>query len=202
MPTIAITGGIGSGKSTFTKILASSLGAETFDADLCSRRLLAEDPDVAAEVRAAFGAEVFGVDGRPERGALRALVFGEDPAPRRTLEAILHPRVRTAWRGWMGEQLQKSPGAALLVEIPLLYETGAEAFFDHAIVVGCSLATQLSRLSGQRGLPEPIACRIIASQWALSDKIRRCDHLVWNDGPESCLRAQADRCARYFQAFP
>ena len=65
------------------------------------------------------------------------------------------------------------------MEIPLLYETGGEGFFDRAIVVGCSLATQLSRLTSQRRLPETIARRIIASQWELSDKIRRCDHLIW-----------------------
>ncbi len=201
MPTIAITGGIGSGKSTFTRAFAGLLHAETFDADVCARRLLAEDPAVAAEVRAAFGAEVFDASGRPERGALREIVFTADPAPRRALEAILHPRVRSAWRGWLEEGLQKTPDAPLLVEIPLLYETGAEAFFDHAIVVGCSLTTQMSRLTGQRRLPETTARRIIASQWELSDKIRRCDHLIWNDGPENCLYAQAERCARYFQAL-
>ncbi len=201
MPTIAITGGIGSGKSTFTQVFASALRAEVFDTDVCARGLLAEDPAVAAEVRAAFGAGVFGADGRPERAALRGIVFADDPAPRRALEAILHPRVRAAWRGWLEERLQKSPDASWLVEIPLLYETGAEEFFDHVIVVGCSLPTQLSRLTNQRRLPETTARRIIASQWELPDKIRRCDHLVWNDGPESCLRTQAERCARYFQAL-
>ena len=198
MATLAITGGIGSGKSTFTQVFASALGTEAFDTDACARGLLAEDPAVGAEVRAAFGAGVFDAEGRPARGTLREIVFAEDPAPRRALEAILHPRVRAAWRGWLDERLQKAPNAAWLVEIPLLYETGAETFFDGVIVVGCSLATQLSRLTGQRRLPETTARRIIASQWELSEKIRRCDHLVWNDGSENCLRAQAERCARYF----
>ena len=199
MPNIAITGGIGSGKSTFTKIFADRLRAETFDADVCARRLLAEDAEVAAEVRAAFGDGAFDAGGRPERGALREIDFGENPIPRRALESILHPRVRSAWRRWLEERLQNAPDAPLLVEIPLLYETGGEAFFDHVIVVGCRLATHLSRLTSRRRLPETIARRIIASQWELPDKIRRCDHLVWNDGPESCLYAQAERCARYFQ---
>ena len=202
MATLAITGGIGSGKSTFTQAFAAALGVEAFDADVCARRLLAEDLSVAAEVRAAFGAGVFDAQGRPARAALREIVFAEDPTPRRALEAILHPRVRDAWRNWLDTRLQKSPDAAWLVEIPLLYETGAETFFDGVIVVGCSLATQLSRLTDQRRLPETTARRIIASQWELSEKIRRCDHLVWNDGAESGLRAQAERCARYFQAYP
>ena len=199
MPAIGITGGIGSGKSTCTQILAATLGAQTFDADVCARRLLAEDEGVAAEVRTAFGTGVFGADGRPQRAALRALVFNADPGPRRTLEAILHPRVREAWRGWLEERAQTDPAAPVLVEIPLLYETGAEVYFRQVVVVGCSLETQVTRLTGRRGLPETVARRIIASQWELSEKIRRCDHLIWNDGSEDGLRAQAARCARYFQ---
>ena len=71
MPTIAISGGIASGKSTFTQAFAAALGVEAFDADVCARRLLAEDPAVAAEVRTVFGAGVFDGEGRPVRGALR-----------------------------------------------------------------------------------------------------------------------------------
>ena len=199
MSAIAITGSIGSGKSTCTQLLAAALGVPTFDADACSRRLLADDPQVAAEVRAAFGAGVFGADGRPDRAALRAAVFHDDPAPRRVLEAILHPRVREAWRGWLEERRGAAPDEAALVEIPLLYETGAEVYFSRVVVVGCSLPTQLARLTTRRGLPEAVARRIIDSQWPLPEKIRRCDHLIWNDGSEEGLRAQAARCARHLQ---
>ncbi len=203
MPAIAITGGIASGKSTFTTLLLAGLpGAEVFDTDACSRRLLAEDPTVAAEVRTAFGPAVFdAMGGGIDRAALRGRVFAADgdPGPRRALEAILHPRVRAAWRGWLDQRLQTTPGALMLVEIPLLYETGAEALFDHAIVVGCSQETQRGRLVARRGLTEATARRIIASQWDLSEKIRRCDHLIWNQGSEDGLRAQAALCARYFQ---
>ena len=200
MPAIAITGGIASGKSTFAALFHAALpGAERFDADACSRRLLAEDPAVAAEVRALFGPAVFDAGGRIDRAALRALVFAAEggPGPRRALEGVLHPRVRAAWRGWLDLRLQNAPGAVMLVEIPLLYETGAEGFFDQVIVVGCSLETQRRRLTTQRGLAEETALRIIASQWDLSEKIRRCDRLVWNEGSEAILRAQAERCARH-----
>ena len=204
MPAIAITGGIASGKSTFTALFHAALpGAERFDADACSRRLLAEDPMVADEVRAAFGPAAFDAGGQIDRAALRARVFAADgdPAPRRALEAILHPRVRAAWQGWLEKRLQTVPGAFMVVEIPLLYETVAEIFFDHVIVVGCSLEVQRQRLHVWRGLSEELAARIIASQWDLSEKIRRCDHLVWNQGSEAGLRAQAKRAARYFQSL-
>ena len=205
MPAIAITGGIACGKSTFTAFFQAVLpDAEGFDADACSRRLLAEDPAVAADVRALFGPQVFDAAGRIDRAALRGRVFAEDgdPAPRRALEGILHPRVRAAWRGWLDLRLQNAPGSIMLVEIPLLYETGAEGFFDQVIVVGCSPETQQRRLTTRRGLAEEAARRIIASQWDLSEKIRRCDHLIWNEGAEAILRAQAERCGRHLQSLP
>ncbi len=194
MPAIAITGGIASGKSTFTRIFQQRLGAQTFDTDGSARRLLAEDAGALAAVRAAFGESVFGADGRLDRAALRTVVFA-DPARRRELEAILHPRVRAEWQAWLESGLQNAPGVVLLVEIPLLYETGAAAFFDQVIVVGCSLATQMRRLTQGRQLAGEIARQIIASQWELAEKMRRCNHVIWNDGSEQRLHAQAVLCA-------
>ena len=150
MPAVAITGGIASGKSTFTALFHAALpGAEGFDADACSRRLLAADPAVAAEVRTLFGPAVFDADGRIDRAALRAVVFAEggDPAPRRALEGILHPRVRAAWRGWLDVRLQNAPGSVMLVEIPLLYETGAEVFFGLRRKMGSDLLVEASVLA-------------------------------------------------------
>ena len=200
MPTIAITGGIASGKSTFTRTLQTLAAAETFDTDACARQLLETDAESLAAVRSAFGASVFDAAGQAvDRSALRAIVFA-DPAARRTLEAILHPRVRARWQGWLQERLQMSPGVILLVEIPLLYETGAAGFFDATIVVGCSLKTQIHRLTGPRRLPEEMARKIIASQWDLAEKIRLCDHLIWNDGSADRLFAQAALCAAYLRS--
>ena len=200
MPTVAVTGGVATGKSTFTRLFAAGTGAPTFDADACARRLLADDAPSLAALRAEFGPGVFSPDGQTvDRAALRAVVFA-DPARRRALEAILHPRVRTAWQSWLEEGLQTGPGALLVVEIPLLYETGAAEFFDKVIVVGCSLPVQMRRLTGTRGLSADIARQIIASQTPLAEKISQCHHLIWNDGSEESLHAQAALCAGYFQS--
>jgi dephospho-CoA kinase len=198
MPAIGITGGVASGKSTVTAFLAELLRAAVFDADACARDLLQNDETVRLEVRAAFGPEVFAGSGQIDRPALRARVFA-GAAGRRRLEAIVHPRVRTAWQGWVQEQLQKSPGAVLLVEIPLLYETGAAPFFERVIVVGCGRDVQMRRLTIERRLQAEIAGQIIASQWDLAEKIRRCDHVIWNDGARAGLRAQAELCARFIE---
>ncbi len=197
MPAIAITGGIACGKSTFTRIFQELTDAQTFDADVSARRLLEGNAEVLSEVRAAFGAGVFDEAGLVSRAALRAVVFA-DPARRRELEKILHPRVRADWQSWVESGLQNAPDAVWIAEIPLLYETGAATFFDQVIVVGCPLATQMLRLIRGRQLAENTACQIVTSQWELAEKMRRCHHVIWNDGSEERLRAQATLCAGFF----
>ncbi len=198
MPAIGITGGVASGKSTLTALLAAQLGAAVFDSDACARDLLRHDEAVASEVRAEFGPGVFTTEGVIDRAALRQRVFA-DRTERTRLEAIVHPRVRASWQGWMREQLQNRPDRVLLVEIPLLYETAAAPYFDRTIVVGCGRETQMRRLTGERRLEAEMAGQIIASQWDLSEKIRLCDHLIWNEGPLDNLRSQGELCANVLE---
>jgi dephospho-CoA kinase len=197
---IAITGGVATGKSTVTALLGELLPAESFNTDVSARQLLENDPEVLREMRAAFDAGAFDAQGQIDRAALRRLVF-ESPERRTALEAILHPRIRAAWQGWAQDRLQMDADALLLVEIPLLYETGAAILFARTIVVGCAPETQQLRLTGQRRLSADQARLMAASQLDLSEKIRQCDHLIWNDGSEDGLRAQAALCARYLQSL-
>jgi dephospho-CoA kinase len=188
VPALGITGGIATGKSTFSEAFCRYLSAEFFDADQCSRDLLAHDPGVREAVRKAFGPQAFDADGRPDRVWLREAVFA-DPARRRELEQIVHPAVRAAWA-------ERATGAAeaggwLCVDIPLLYETGAEVHFNAVIVVACAPATQRARLLQNRQLPATIADQIIAAQMDLAVKIAKADHLIWNDSTNSCLDRQA-----------
>lgn len=199
VPLLAITGGIATGKSTCTRLLAAGLGARTYDTDMCARRLLAEDQDVARELRAAFDTKIFDPEGRIDRAALRQRIFASTEE-RRKLEGIIHPRVRVAWTQWTREQLQNAPDTILLVEIPLLYETAAAALFDQTIVVGCSLKTQVTRLTSERRLPHETARQIIASQWPLAEKVRLGDRLIWNDGSAAGLQRQIEFCVSRYRA--
>ena len=223
MPLFGITGGVATGKSTFTRLLASRLGAQVFSSDAAARELLERDADSLAALRAEFGDTVFDpATGAVRRDRLREIVFASEER-RRALEAILHPRIRASWLRWAERELQTDPNAALLLEIPLLYETGAEAHLHRVIVVACGPAAQWRRLLEVRGLPAAVARQVIASQLPLSEKIRRCDHLIWNDdtapsatpaalAPASTvatvlapvsspsLAAQADLCAACLQA--
>lgn len=200
MPLIAITGGIGAGKSEVTRLLEEWAGAESIDADRCARELLENDREVAREVRAAFGPGVFNGAGRVDRPALRGAVFGRE-ASRRALEAILHPRIRAMWSDWASAR-RAGGEILLLVEIPLLYETGAASRFDHAVVVGCAPETQLRRLTAGRGLSQETAERMIASQWPIEHKIAACDSVVWNDGSRSALQRQTLLCLSRLRGAP
>ena len=188
MPALGITGGIATGKSTFSRALCQYLPAELFDADQCAHELLASDAAVRASVREAFGPSVFEASGQPDRAWLREVVFA-DLSKRRTLEDILHPVIRARWTARATQARQSDHW--FCADIPLLFETGVQAHFSAVIVVACSAETQRARLAQKRRLSTDIADKIIAAQLDLATKIAQADHLIWNDSSDSCLDRQA-----------
>lgn len=192
MAVIGVTGGIGSGKSTFSKMLAAHLGARLFDADSAARELLESDPAVRERITTELFAEAYSPDGKPDRAAIRRLVF-HDPAAKTRLESILHPRIRERWTQLAAECRQDD--TPLVVEIPLLFETGAERFFDRIVAVACSHETQLARTAA-RGLPRDEAEAIIRSQLPLERKTSLAHFVVWNDGSHANLENQASELAK------
>ena len=196
MPVIGITGGIATGKSTFTRQLLRWLPASVFDADASARELLQGDPDVKRAVCAAFGPGVMGQGGEPDRGRLREIVF-RDAEARRRLEAILHPLIRVQWEG--AAKSARETGAWLLVDIPLLFETSVESAFEAVAVVACAQATQRARIVTERRLSAETADRIIASQQSLTSKIVRAGHVIWSDCPLARMEEQAQIFAGYLQ---
>ena len=151
--------------------------------------MLESDAAVRHAVEAVFGAEIFAADGMPDRARLRELIFA-DPVCRSRLEQILHPAIRTEWMARAAAARQA--GSWLLVDIPLLYETATEVHLDRVIVVGCSWQTQRRRLLIDRALSADTADRMVAAQLDLATKMKRADHLVWNDSTRACLEAQAN----------
>jgi dephospho-CoA kinase len=175
---IGITGGVATGKSTVARrlfeLLRLRVPVDLFSADFESRRLTESDFVVQEEIKAAFGVQVFDSEGNLARDRLRELVF-HDAVARKTLESILHPRIREAW-------ISRTRGDGLLLaEIPLLYETGAELYFDRIIVTACSRASQVERMVLERRLLRELAEQIIQAQMDLEEKIRRADWVVWTD---------------------
>ena len=159
-----------------------------FDSDTCVHELLASNDGVRDSIIGAFGRESCDKTGRPDRAKLRSLVFG-NAAHRKSLEAILHPIVRARWTALA--ETSRIRGEWLLIDIPLLYETGSEAHFDSIIVVACHRDTQLSRLTRDRGLAPDTGMGIMAAQLDLGEKIKKADHVIWNDSTVPNLDGQS-----------
>src|SRR5215831_16163511 len=188
MAVIGITGGISTGKTSFCECLREIVpAAKFFDADQAAHRLVDLDPEVKKEIRREFGSGIFSGTGDLNRDKLRAIVFG-DAAKKRALEQILHPRIRRQWRT-QAKRHRNYPDF-FFADIPLLYETGAETLCDQVVVVACSQKRQLGRLKKRMSITAAEARKMIKSQIPLEEKIRRADHVIWNDGDRATLYEQ------------
>jgi dephospho-CoA kinase len=198
MPAIGITGGVATGKSTFSGYLRELLpDAQFFDADKAARLLTDQDLEVKREIGAVFGTDIYSSSGDLNRGQLRAIIL-ESAAKRRALEQILHPRIR---RQWSAEaQRHRNSSDFFLADIPLLYETDGETLCDRVVVVACSLEVQLARLRQRRAIDAGEAMELIRTQMPLEDKIRRADHVVWNNNGRAVLSAQANDLVKLWRA--
>jgi dephospho-CoA kinase len=184
---IGLTGGIGSGKSTVSALLAAR-GAVIVDADLIAREVVQPGTPGLAAVVEAFGPDVLAADGALDRAALAAVVFA-DPEARSRLDGIVHPLVRARAR----ELTAAAPQDAVLVnDVPLLVETGQAASYDLVLVVEADAATRISRLV-RRGLTAEDARARIAAQ--ATDEQRRAvaDVVLDNSGTPEQLAEQVDR---------
>ena len=189
MKTIALTGGIGCGKSTLVQWLGRS-GIALVDTDLLARIVVEPGAPALEEIRIRFGGSVLDDQGRLRRAALADRVFA-DAAARRDLEAILHPRIRVAWRTEAAAWKQAGRDLGVVV-IPLLFEIGAEKEFDGAVCVGCSERVQWERLR-TRGWSDAQIRQRLAAQWPVAEKMARSDRVIWNNGDLRMLEEQAKR---------
>jgi dephospho-CoA kinase len=184
---IGLTGGIGSGKSTVSGLLATR-GAVIVDADRIAREVVEPGTPGLAAVVEAFGDAVLAPDGWLDRPALAAIVFA-DPEARRRLDAIVHPLVRAR-----GRELEAAapPGSVVVHDVPLLVETGQAPSFDLVLVVLADVETRVARLV-QRGLTAEDARARIAVQ--ATDEQRRAiaDVVLDNSGTPEQLADQVER---------
>jgi dephospho-CoA kinase len=139
-------------------------------------------------IEAEFGPSVYSAGGDLNREVIRSIVFA-DAEKKRALEQILHPRIRRQWS--LEAESCRHSIRLFFADIPLLYETGGETLCDRVVVVACSPDVQLERLLARTGLERAAARQMIDAQMPLSEKIRRADHVVWNNGGREMLVAQA-----------
>jgi dephospho-CoA kinase len=184
---VGLTGGIGSGKSAASAHF-SKLGAEVIDTDLLSRELVEPGQPSLAEIVDAFGERMLDDDGRLDRSRLRERIFA-DPAARRTLEEILHPRIREA----MLARAQRSSAPYVIFVIPLLFETGQQALVDRVLLVDVPEALQRARVGTRDGLDDARIDRILQAQSDRETRLRGADDVICNDGTLDELRAAVER---------
>ena len=178
---VAITGGIGAGKSTALECFRRQ-GAATVSSDEIVHHLLATDDEVRRALVARLGEEILGVDGRPDRERIALRVF-EDRDALDFLETLLHPLVSREYMTWR-EQLASlpDPPAVCVTEVPLLYEVGAEARFDKVVVITAPSKLREARRGGRRDDRE---ARLIPDR----EKAKRADFVYVNTGTPDELDA-------------
>jgi dephospho-CoA kinase len=195
MKLMGLTGGVGMGKSTASRFLQAR-GLPVADTDLIAREMVLPGSAGLSEVAAVFGRDILTPAGELNRAALATVVFA-DPAARRRLEGILHPRIRAEWL--RRTEAWKVNGAPLgVVMIPLLFETDSASHFDWIVCIGCSEPTQNQRL-GERGWDPAEIARRNAAQLPLETKMARADFGVWTEGRLSRHEQQWDRILVYCQ---
>jgi dephospho-CoA kinase len=184
---IAISGGAGTGKSTVARMFVE-LGAEVLDADAIAREAVAVGQPAWVELRRLYAADYFNENGELIRSKLAQRVFA-DPEERRRLDALIHPRVEAELKARVAELAHRGV-TLVMVEVPLLFETGRAGAFDRVIVVTAPEALQIRRLRGRDGRGEAEIRGILAAQWKLADKVARADYVVDNGGARRSTRRQ------------
>lgn len=190
---VAVTGGMGSGKSSVAAYLGEIGGARGLSADALCRQLL--EPGAAGwlAVRTAFGERFFLADQRIDRSLLRTVLFA-DREFRQRLDALLHPLVRDEIAGCLARASGQPSGkqTRFVVEVPLLYEARWEHDFSRVVVAYADEKTCLRRLMLRDRISEAAAVKAMGTQMPLADKALLADYVIDNSGSwsDTCLQVE------------
>lgn len=191
---VGLTGGIASGKSTVDRMLVE-LGAHLVDTDQLARKAVEPGSPALSEISQAFGPEMIAADGYLDRERMRALAF-DDPQARAKLNAIVHPRINQLVGAELERLAAKAPQGVVIVDVPLLFETGWDKRFDCSVLVYVPPQVQLQRLMA-RDRCDPQAAQVaLDAQMPLKNKRGKADFLVDNSG---CLGETLKQVQRLWQ---
>lgn len=189
---VAITGGIGSGKSTVANLF-TPYGIEQVDADVIARHVVEPGTPALAAIRAHFGTEVLQSDGALDRAALRARIFAE-PEEKQWLNALLHPLIGQTMR----QALAAARSEYVLWVVPLLVENQLYAEADRVLVVDVSPQTQIQRTYHRDQVPIAQVEQILRAQATREQRLAVADDVINNDGDPSQLSAQVARLHQHY----
>ena len=180
MNIIAVTGGIASGKSLVLNTFMN-LGAFVIDCDILSREAVIPCSKAWWKIVDVFGKAICRHDLEIDRKKLGGIVFN-DSSKRKILEQIIHPEVRRKCTERIEAIKTMAPNAFVVIDVPLLIETGLQKEFDTVIVVYVSANTQIRRLMDRDGITEEEAQKMVALQIPLAEKRTFADYIINNDG--------------------
>ncbi len=180
---LGLTGGLATGKSTAAEILAS-LGAEIIDADRIAHQVLEPEGEAYSDVVAYFGRTILTEDGKVDRKKLGRIVFSS-PDRRQQLEKLTHPHILAEIERRLEEARESS---RIVLEAPLLFETGLEKLVEETWVISARLEIQIARLKRRDGLDREEALRRINAQLSLKEKRKRADLVIENNSTKAELK--------------
>jgi len=190
MYVVALTGGIGCGKSEAAKIFAE-LGVPIVDLDLISHQLTAANQPLLNTIATVFGHQFITSEGALDRIAMRKLVFSDDDA-RKKLNAILHPAI---YDEAMKQLSHHADTPYQILAIPLLYESSLYLpHIDHVLVIDCDEKIQIQRVKKRSKLSESEIVQIIKAQTPRQERLNLADKVIENNESVAKLREKIKRC--------
>jgi dephospho-CoA kinase len=190
---IGITGGIGSGKSTLSACFREH-GIPTLDADAISRSALLPGSSCFDAAVSLFGPESIGEDGMPDRAYIAKRVF-DDPQLLKELNAIIHPYVMRT----MLEQAENSDSDLIVWDVPLLFESGADAFCACTVAVLCREEIRVARVMQRDGLTEEQVRSRISRQMTDAQRAALASYAIRNEDTEEAFRAEANELIEHIR---
>lgn len=192
MLTVALTGGIGCGKTTVSNLFAD-LGTPVIDTDLIARDLVEPGNLALEEISSYFGAEILHQDGTLDRKALAKITFSS-AENRKQLESILHPKIRHIVK----QQIDLLNSLYVIIAIPLLIETAQTSSYDRVLVVDCEEQQQIQRTLERDNRSKEEIDRIINAQVNRHNRIKHANDVISNDSDISSLTSQVSNLHRLY----
>lgn len=195
MLVIGLTGGIGSGKTAATDYL-SSKGITVVDADLAARVVVEPGKPTLTKIADTFGQQILLDDGSLDRRALREIVFADKTALKK-LEAITHPAIRSE----LTQQITQSCSAYTVLVSPLLLETNQHQLTDRVLLIDAEESLQITRTVERDHVPAKQVEAIMAAQMSRTEKQKKADDIVVNDGDLTAFQHQLETLHQTYLAL-
>jgi dephospho-CoA kinase len=184
----ALTGAISTGKSVVASMLAE-MGAHIIDTDLIAREVVEPGQPALRDIEEYFGKDAINTDGTLNREKVRDQII-RDPEKRNKLNGFTHPRINQIVMERIGSYNRMNDGMPIIIDVPLLYESGWDKFFPEAILIYVPVPTQIERLMARDRLDRHTAELTIAAQMSIEDKKGKARFIIDNTGSLDETRRQ------------